>query len=249
MSYAIGEITVPVLIVNDGSSYTITDPFFRNQSWTPQDPAYLRMMNATGQSFLVTMITSGDSFWLRVGDSILVPLAPNETGFTYVCKQVISTSSVGNFFLLTYFSNREEAFSLEGNSPGPPQELVSVALNGATSGTAIIYQTVFPNTHFIVVVLNNFRNGSGADQTLALPQATIKESQVSTTNINAIGFQRSGGGINCDVITALAAGGGTITNQATMGSWSFARVNQFDTLLFKSGAASAHTGTIILEGN
>ena len=136
MSYALQEINIPVLVVNDGSDLTFTNPTMTSDIWTTQDPAYLRMQNATNADYQVTMMTAGDSFWLRSGDSILFPLAPNERGFFYVCK-FINSSSVATpmFFLCTYFSNRDAIFQLEENSQAPPA-LPTPAYTPVKSGLA-----------------------------------------------------------------------------------------------------------------
>lgn len=133
MSYAVTEINVPALSINDGTDFTFNNSTMRNDSWTEQEPAYLRMMNNTGRGFLVGMKTSGDTFWMRPGECILVPLAPNEVGFSIICKYILSTNSANDFFLCTYFSNREQVTAIEENSQAPP--IIHSGLAETSTGT------------------------------------------------------------------------------------------------------------------
>jgi hypothetical protein len=115
MSYAITELNIPVLVVDDGTDYTFENDFMRNEIWTPQNPARLRMMNESSYDLRITMKTSGDSFFLRAGDCITFALAPNEIGFFIVNKFIHTTVENAALLLITYFSNREEVMQLENS--------------------------------------------------------------------------------------------------------------------------------------
>src|SRR6266704_1092931 len=69
------------------------------------------------------------------------------------------------------------------------------------------------------------------------------------TNGTADCYQPLQGTINMDVITALAAGGGTAVNQGNVQAHSFGGITHpFDTIRFDSGAGSNHNSTIIVIG-
>jgi hypothetical protein len=120
MSFALQEFSIPALAVQDGTDYTFLNATMRNDSWTVRDPAHLHMINESNRGLLVTMKTGGDSFWLRAGDDIVIPLAPNEVGFSIVCKYIIASATSVELLLLTYFSNRESVF-VTGTTANEPR--------------------------------------------------------------------------------------------------------------------------------
>lgn len=132
MSYALQEVSIPVLTVQDGNDFTITDPVVVNDAWTEQNPAYMRFMNETNYDLYMTMRLSGDSFYLRSGDSYTLPLTPNERGFSYVCKYIYAQNPNPALILLTYYSNRETVYNLEDNNTHPPGIVKSGLSNGGT---------------------------------------------------------------------------------------------------------------------
>jgi hypothetical protein len=137
MSYAFQEVNLPTLSVQNGSDLTFKDNTYLSDSWTELNPAHLRMMNGSLYDLLVTMKTSGDSFWLPAGDTILITLAPNEQGFLYVNKYTHAGTNPLLLYL-TYFSNREEVLPLE-NSQAPPSTAVVLSGQPQTAGGTLLW--------------------------------------------------------------------------------------------------------------
>src|SRR4030095_395283 len=124
MSYAFQEINIPTLTVQNGNDFDFDDPVYLNDAWSEQNPASMRMMNDTSYDLYITMKTSGKSFYLRAGDSVLFTLTPHERGFFYVCKFIHDGQNAA-LVLITYFSNRENPSQLEENSHAPPATILS----------------------------------------------------------------------------------------------------------------------------
>ena len=126
---------------------------------------------------------------------------------------------------------------------------LQASIVGSTSGTAKAYCTESGNFKRTIIVLSNFRNGGGSNQDLVLPIAYSGPCFVRTTGVNTFSAIASGVTQSFGIFVTLAAGGGSLSSQTSMGSWSFADLNApVDTVRFLSGAASAHTGLIIIEG-
>lgn len=125
----------------------------------------------------------------------------------------------------------------------------ATVLNGATSGTATLYQPFTGIWKMVLLLLNNFQNGSGSNQSIAIPTPFTSDVMVQSGDIPSISLLQSGTAKNIAIITALASGGGTRSVQTTFGSYSFGETgNAIDTVQFNSGGASAHTGLLILRG-
>jgi hypothetical protein len=133
MSYAFQEVNIPTLSVQNGNDLTFQDPVYLSDSWTEQNPAHMRMMNETAYDLYIIMKTSGDAFYIRSGDSILFPLAPNEQGFFYINKYTHAGPNPA-LILLTYFSNREEVMPLEENAQAPPAATIQSGLAKISGG-------------------------------------------------------------------------------------------------------------------
>lgn len=129
-----------------------------------------------------------------------------------------------------------------------------VVLNGGTSGTATLYQVEIGNVKRTIVYLNNFRTGASA-QNLSFPTAYTKGALIrtggtgSSATTSHISFVASGVVQNVNVLTTLAAGGGTVTNQAWILQYSYGECpTAFDAIQFVAGGSAAHSGFIIIEG-
>jgi hypothetical protein len=148
------------------------------------------------------------------------------------------------------------ALTLFGLSNNNVQIMTSVvSINGGTSGTATLYQDFQGAVKRVLIVLSNFRTGA-ANQTIALPTPFISNAKIDAggigTSAQTGGMQLLNGGVaqNIDVVTALAALGGTRTSQTTIYQYSFGyTTHPFDTIQFPLGSTVAYTGTILIEGN
>lgn len=122
-------------------------------------------------------------------------------------------------------------------------------LNGATAGTATLYQPLNGTLKLVMCYLSGFRNGGGSAQTLAIPTAFTTSFRWWVGDINPITFVGSSTNRTSDIVTALAAGGGTLTSQTTVNKHSFGSVNAgVDTISFNASEASTHTGLILMIG-
>lgn len=125
----------------------------------------------------------------------------------------------------------------------------AVSLTGSTSGTAQLYQTDRGTFKRVVIFLNNFQNGGGSAQTIALPTAFASSLVIRTGDINTCSLLVSASAQNIAVLSALSGSGGTQSTQTTIGSYSIGFCNHaIDTVSFGGSAGSAHTGLIIMEG-
>jgi hypothetical protein len=125
----------------------------------------------------------------------------------------------------------------------------STVLNGSTAGTATLYQPLNGTLKLALVYLNGFRNGGGAAQTIAVPTSFTTAFRWWVGDTNPLTFVGSTVSRTANIITALAAGGGTVTSQTTVNKYSFGDVNAaVDTVSFNSGEATTHTGLIVMVG-
>ncbi len=123
-------------------------------------------------------------------------------------------------------------------------------LNGATSGTAKIYQPLVGTTKYVVIQLNNFWNNGGSVQTIALPTAFTSMVKVRTESLFNIELRVGSTAQNIDIVTALNVSGiGNTTTQTLISAWSSGRcIAAVDTIGFRNGGSNAVNGLIILEG-
>jgi hypothetical protein len=123
----------------------------------------------------------------------------------------------------------------------------AVILNGTTNGTAELYMP-FTGANFKMCILyfNAYRNASGTSQNINLPVAFAGFANFVTANGKVV-TPRSGG-VNLvnkvNIITALAAGGGTAVNQSTIPSYCVGDIFQtFDS--FDLGNTQATNATAV----
>lgn len=125
----------------------------------------------------------------------------------------------------------------------------SVALSGATSGTATFYQPERGTWKVVYILLNNFWNTGGSVQTQALNTAFTSSVYVRTTALFQIELRVAGSAQSINVFTALGAAGGTTASQTNIAGSSQGWCNAaIDTIGFRSGGSGAVSGLIILEG-
>lgn len=139
-----------------------------------------------------------------------------------------------------------------GASIGAPYESLSptgVVLNGATSGTATVYQTQRGTWKEVVVALNNFWNNGGTTQTIALPTAFTTTCRIETEGAFQIELRVGVTAQTITIITGLASGGGSFTTATNIGGWSFGACNAaVDTIGFRSGGSGSQTGFLTIRG-
>lgn len=123
-------------------------------------------------------------------------------------------------------------------------------ISGATSGTASLYQPWQGIVKLVLVSLNGFRNGSGSPQLISLPTAFTVGCYWWTSNVNTFSLTSGGTAQSCNVVTALGGGtGGSTTAETSLGSQNNGDCpHAFDAVSFSGGAASSHTGFIVLFG-
>lgn len=125
----------------------------------------------------------------------------------------------------------------------------STVLNGATAGTATLYQPLNGVLKVVLCYLAGFQNNSGAAQTIAIPTPFLTSFRWWTGDINPLTFVGSSTNRTADIVTALAAAGGSIGSQTTVNSHSFGNVNAgVDTISFNASEANPHTGLILMVG-
>lgn len=125
----------------------------------------------------------------------------------------------------------------------------STILNGATAGTATLYQPFTGTLKLVIVLQNGFRNGGGTAQTLAIPTGFTTGFRFWNGDSNPLQFKSSSTARTVNLITALNAAGGTITSQTDVNASTIGDCfNSVDTISFNSGAAAAHTGVLVLVG-
>lgn len=125
----------------------------------------------------------------------------------------------------------------------------ATVLNGATSGTATLYQPFTGIYKLVLVNINNFRNGGGSNQQIAIPTPFTSVVMFESGDVPGMSLLRSGSAQNIAVITGLASGGGSTSVVTTVGGYSFGECGGgIDTIQFNSGGASSHSGLLILKG-
>lgn len=129
-----------------------------------------------------------------------------------------------------------------------------VTLNGGTAGTATLYQDFTGNIKRVLVILSGFRT-AGANQTIALPVAFIKQCFVRAGNLGSAtgfnGFQLLSSGVaqSTGLITTLSSTGGTSTSVSTLFGNSYGECfHPVDTIQFISGSSSTAFGSFELVG-
>lgn len=125
-----------------------------------------------------------------------------------------------------------------------------ISVTGSTSGTAHLYMPLQGVIYKVALLyLNNFRNGGGSVQNLALPTAFLTVAAFYIGSFPAFTLLSGGSAINCGVITALASGGGTVNVQTTLGQYMLGdTASGFDTVSFNSGQVTSHTGIAVFRG-
>ncbi len=98
-------------------------------------------------------------------------------------------------------------------------------ITGGTNGTADCYQPLQGTIKMVVIIEKAFRTG-GANQDYTLPVAFTTKGFFIAGDTNTFRFRNGGADQNVDVITALAAGGGTAVNQGNVSAHSFGGITQ-----------------------
>jgi len=120
--------------------------------------------------------------------------------------------------------------------------------NTGGSGTTTLTEFLSGNLKLILIEDSNFKNVTSTID-IAVPTPFTNFAIIISGDV--AGFNTVQGGVlkNVNVLTALAAGGGTVTNQANHNTDSISFTPQgFDTIRLTSGNASAHNGIAILIG-
>jgi hypothetical protein len=142
MSFAYDEFDIGGLALFDNEDFLLTfsNTSVGGESWTVQNPARLRIMNYSGKVLLCKTLTSGDGFWLRPGDAILITLDPSERGFNLSPQYDIGSAT--NKLYVTFYSNRDTIAFIEDptgyNSQSGPFVFCSSSgnkANAVASGT------------------------------------------------------------------------------------------------------------------
>ncbi|SRR5579885_3655822 len=124
-----------------------------------------------------------------------------------------------------------------------------VELDGATSGTAMLYQIDSGTRKYLMIVLSNFWNTGGVPQSIALPTPFLANVEVKTQACYQVELWVGGEAQTVSVVTAEGAAGGTVANQTYIGPWSRGGcLAPVDTIAFRSGDSAGRSGIIILEG-
>ncbi|SRR5579871_1119493 len=127
-----------------------------------------------------------------------------------------------------------------------------VQIFGSSSGTATLYMPFGKGGGVIKVAicrLSSFRNGLGAAQTLALPSALSGPFLFITTDWPDTRFLLSGAIQTVQIITALAAAGGTTASQQDVNAWSIGGyVSGADTIQFVGSQLANRFGHMIIIG-
>ncbi|SRR5579885_1268950 len=126
------------------------------------------------------------------------------------------------------------------------------SLSGSTSGVALLYQ-FFSGVHKVIYIyLNGFRNGGASAQNITFPQAFTSSLLIRVSDTNTFSLLSSGVAQNIGIINGFpssgTSGGTYFTATTCPGCLTGFCNHAIDTISFIGGAASAHTGLIILEG-
>lgn len=123
---------------------------------------------------------------------------------------------------------------------------------GGTAGSVDIWMP-FQGAAFKMLICKEigFQTAAG-NQDFTLPTAFVNGCWFLTGSIGTINLLHSGGAQSANIITALAAAGGTSVFQTGINGFSFGNVppnEPFEVLRFLGGNAQTHNGWIILIGN
>jgi hypothetical protein len=157
-------------------------------------------------------------------------------------------------YLLSLNSLAEDAnISADGNGAATMLKLAlnpgSTVLNGATAGTATLYQPVNGTFKLVLCYLAGFQNNSGAAQTIAIPTPFTTALRFWIGDTNPLTLVGSSTNRTANIVTALSASGGTVTSQTTINKYSHGGVNAgVDTISFNASEASVHSGLLVLIG-
>lgn len=125
-------------------------------------------------------------------------------------------------------------------------------INGGTAGSVDIW-CPFQGSSFKMVICKQIGFQTGAsNQDFTLPVAFVNGCWFLTGSIGTINLLHSGGAQSANIITTLAAGGGTSVFQTGINGFSFGNVppnEPFEVLRFLGGNAQTHNGWIFLIGN
>lgn len=127
----------------------------------------------------------------------------------------------------------------------------STTTNGGIAGSATMWMP-FQGASFKLVLIKHLGFQTGAsNQDAVLPTAFTDGCFFFTGACSAFQLLNAGSPQSGNIITALAAGGGTSVFQSTFNGFSFGNVppnEPFDTIRYTSGNASTHNAFIILIG-
>ena len=123
------------------------------------------------------------------------------------------------------------------------------SINGGIAGTATLYEILVGTVKLSLVYLNGFRT-DGSIQNLVFGTPYTTRAKVWTNGIPGNSQFLSGGvAQNVDIVTALAAGGGSNTTQNNISTDSIASITSgFDTFSFPANNNQPHTGLTFLIG-
>ncbi len=145
--------------------------------------------------------------------------------------------------------NLIQMVSATGN-PDVTIEPGNTIVNGATSGTATMYEILRgPGLRVVIVLFNNFQNNSGAAQAQALLTSFNGSVLIWASNVPNLQLTLGGVAQTIQILTALAVGGGTITGTTNFKGHSLGEVGPVDTVSYSAGDGSAHTGMLLLIGS
>jgi hypothetical protein len=106
-----------------------------------------------------------------------------------------------------------------------------------------------------IVRCNNFRNGGGSAQTIALPTAFTDFAEIRAWDMPVFQILNSGSAITMYYMSSIGASGFGVTSLTTAAGSGAANVllhtsgvQAFDTVSFTGSQSSALTGCLIVEG-
>ncbi len=127
----------------------------------------------------------------------------------------------------------------------------STVTNGGTAGSATMWMPFQGSALKVVIIKHSGFQTGASNQDVALPTAFTDGCFFFTGGCSAFQLLNSGVAQNVNIITALAAAGGTSVFQSTINGFSFGNcppTEPFDTIRYTSGNASQHNAFIILIG-
>lgn len=180
--------------------------------------------NGTSRNILDTIVSGGTFLKGATSINFQVPTGSTQASITSANLSVVGT------------------LSLAGST---------VSFNGNTSGNGIMYSLIDGSGgKWVYIHLNAFNNSGGTNTDVALPTTFAEGAEFFVSNIGQIQVLAGGVAQTFQIITALAAAGGTNTNQTTLNNYSWAHVGgtTIDTIRFSSGIAGSHSGAITMFG-